>query len=178
MTTPNVFARSVQHENLNEGMYHILIGKCEGEAYTKVKTVPEGEGILAFCHRHKLFTGMNGQGTSAIAQQPMHPTPPKHEWQVAEALDKWAESLRHLEYMGDALKMTAPSRIATSRRLMVTPRAMLWFETCENQAKRHSAGPDIIAVKFNEFIQEITVAAAIWRLEEITRRGKGNPHGA
>lgn len=119
----------------------------------RVNSVTEGEGILAYCHIHAWFTGMNGQGTSAIAQQPMHPIPPKQYWQIAEALDKWSEALRNLEHVGDELKMAVQYRIEASRRLMVTQRAMLCFETIENQTKLHLAGPDTISGTFQEFFQ-------------------------
>ena len=58
---------------LTSDMYKILIDKAEGEAYDKIKTVPNGEGMRAYLILYRWFTDVTGVGLAEQARKLRHP---------------------------------------------------------------------------------------------------------
>ena len=66
----------------------------------------------------------------------MHPSPVKHEWELADALEKWCEQERTLRAHGDEYKMSAAFKVTAIRVLMTCKREQ--FETFERESRgRH-----------------------------------------
>ena len=109
---------NVNVKRLNEDLYSVLMDKTEGEAWQRVKSVHAGNGLEAFVKVYKWCRGTSGQGLSEKARIIMSPVTPKSAADMAEALDKWLEGLRHI--MGHkGYEMSVKLRGTTLNNLMV-----------------------------------------------------------
>ena len=63
----------------------------------------------------------------------MHPTPVKHEYEIADALGKWSEQERTLRAHGNDYKLSAAFRVTALRVLMTCKREQ--FEFFEREAR-------------------------------------------
>ena len=83
-------------EEFNKDLWALMVDKAEGEAWNKVGSVGEGEGMWAYIRVHQWFSKTTQQGKVANRVKLMQPEPPKHEWEVAGAIEKWEERYRQM----------------------------------------------------------------------------------
>ena len=63
----------------------------------------------------------------------MHPTPPKNEHEIADALEKWAEQERTLKMHGADYELGAACKVTALHTIMSRRREQ--FENTEREAK-------------------------------------------
>ena len=83
-------------EDLNRDIWSILDAKSELEAQGELKSVPQGEGLMAFVRLHQWFIRTTDQGQNQRRSAIMHPGQCKHEWKIASAIEEWEEKYRIL----------------------------------------------------------------------------------
>ena len=81
---------------LNRDLWSILLDKCEGEAWMKINSVRDGEGLWAYIKLHQWFTKTTLQGQTNNRLRIMQPIAPKHDHEVAGAVERWEERYRML----------------------------------------------------------------------------------
>ncbi len=59
------------------GIWKVYIDKAEAEAYDKVKTITQGQGLNAYGSVYRWFTDVSGLGPAEQARRLMHPEPPQ-----------------------------------------------------------------------------------------------------
>ena len=102
----------------------------------------------------------------------MHPTPVKHEHEIADALEKWSEQERTLRAHGDDYKLNAAFKVTALRVLMSCKREQ--FEFFERESRtRH--GDKLCDEMFDDLLARVKEYAQQRRLEEIMKRAKGDP---
>ena len=75
------------YQNVSGDVWKILIDKAEAEAYDKIKSLPQGEGMRAYGVLYRWFTDVSGLGLAEQAKRLMQPEPPKKEEDLAESID-------------------------------------------------------------------------------------------
>ncbi len=65
-------------------VWKVVIDKAEAEAYDKIKTIQQGEGLKAYAVIYRWFTDESGFGLAEQARRLMHPEPPKNQDELAE----------------------------------------------------------------------------------------------
>ena len=91
---------------LSRDLWSILLSKCEGEAWMKINSVRDGEGLWAYIKLHQWFTKTTLQGhVTKNRLRIMQPVAAKHDHDIAGAVEKWEERYRMLlgEDGGDEL---------------------------------------------------------------------------
>ena len=121
------------NEQINEELYHVLVEKSEGETALRVNSGEPGSGLEAYQRIYLWFAGMTGLAITERTRNIMHPSPPKHESDIADALERWSESERLLSAHGEEYKMPAAHKI-TALRIMMTCRREQ-FEVMEQECK-------------------------------------------
>ena len=102
----------------------------------------------------------------------MHPTPVKHEYEIADALEKWSEQERTLRAHGDDYKLNAAFKVTALKVLMSCKREQ--FEFFEREARmRH--GEKLGGEMFDDLLARVKEYAQQRRLEEIMKKTKGDP---
>ena len=118
------------------------------------------------------FAGTTGLALTENTKSLMAPTPAKHEWAIAEALEKWSEQERTIRAHGDEYKLNAAFKVTALRLLMSCKREQ--FDTMEREAKsRHNE--KISDAMFDDLYGRVREYAQLRRLGEITRKSKGYP---
>jgi len=97
-------------EEFNRDIWSVLDAKSEGEALGKLKSVQQGEGLMAFVRFHQ---GWN-QRRSAI----MHPGQCKHEHEIASAIEEWEEKYRILISEDKESELPASWRIVSMKEIL------------------------------------------------------------
>ena len=92
-------------EGASRDIWKVLIDKAEAEAYDKIKTISQGEGLKAYAVIYRWFTDVSGLGLAEQARRLMHPEPPKKEDDLAEHVEMWLDKMRRLEAHGDEYKL-------------------------------------------------------------------------
>ena len=64
--------------------------KTEVDAARRVNSGELGEGLTAYMRIYLWFAGTTGLALSIKTQTIMNPMPPKHESEIADALENWA----------------------------------------------------------------------------------------
>ena len=118
---------------VNENLYYVLVEKSEGEAAVRVNSGELGQGLAAYQKIYLWFAGTTGLALSQRMTNLMNPTPPKHEHEIAEAIEKWSESERILRAHGDSYQLKAAFRITALRAIMSCSREQ--FEFLERESK-------------------------------------------
>ena len=126
-------------DEFSHTLYFIMVDKCEGEAYEKLRAIPELMGIKAYCCVYRWFTEISGLGLSEQARRLMHPDPPKKEEDLAEFVDQWTERVRRLEAHGDKYALPALYKVTALRYLMVGKSKEL-FEIWESEYQSDDDG--------------------------------------
>ena len=77
-------------------IWRVLIDKTEAEAYEKIKSIPQGEGLKAYGVLYRWFTDVSGLGLAEQARRLMHPKAPKNQktWRSTSTWDGQAEETR------------------------------------------------------------------------------------
>ena len=73
-----------------------MVEKTEGDAALRVSSGQPGQGLQAYMRVYLWFAGTTGLALTEKTRTLMHPTPPKHEYDIADALEKWQEQERTL----------------------------------------------------------------------------------
>ena len=116
---------------VNENLYYVLVEKSEGEAAVRVNSGELGQGLAAYQKIYLWFAGTTGLALSQRMTNLMNP--PKHEHEIAEAIEKWSESERILRAHGDSYQLKAAFRITALRAIMSCSREQ--FEFLERESK-------------------------------------------
>ena len=96
----------LQRNKMDEDLYCLLVEKCQDvTSETRVKSVPQGEGVRAYMKLREWYLGASGQATQVKLQPVMLPNEPKNEEDIADAIDKWREQMRQLEGLGANYKL-------------------------------------------------------------------------
>ena len=74
-----------RYQNVSGDVWKILIDKAEAEAYDKIKSLPQGEGMKASGALYRWFTDVSGLGLAEQARRLMQP--PKKEEDLAESVE-------------------------------------------------------------------------------------------
>merc|ERR1711951_184907 len=159
-------------DEASEGLCYVLVEKTEGDAALRVNSGEPGQGMQAYMRVYIWFSGTTGMALSEKTRMLMHPNPVKHEWEIADALEKWSEQERTLRAHGEEYKLTAVFKVTALRHLMTCKREQ--FEVFEREAKtKHK--DQINDDMFEDLVARIKEYASQRRLEEVLRRTKGDP---
>ena len=74
--------------------------------------------MRAYMRLYLWFAGTTGLALTEKTRQLMSPTPVKHEYEIADALEKWSEQERTLRAHGDEYKLSAAFKVTALRELM------------------------------------------------------------
>ena len=80
-------------KDLNRDLWAILQAKAEGEALLKASAVKDGEGLWSYVKMHQWFMSTTDLGKTNQRIDIMRPLQCKHDWEVAEAVEKWEENI-------------------------------------------------------------------------------------
>ena len=83
-------------EGAAENLYYVLVEKTEGDAALRVSSVEPGEGMQAYMKVYLWFAGTTGLALTEISRMVMQPVPPKNDFEIADALEKWMEQERRV----------------------------------------------------------------------------------
>ena len=83
-------------EDFDKDLICILMDKCEGEAYDKIKGLQNSRGSEVYMVIYRWFTEISGLGLSMRAAKLMNPDPIKRESDLENAVDRWTERNRKL----------------------------------------------------------------------------------
>ena len=127
-----------QYDQFSKELYCVIMDKAEGEAYDKVRSVSENNGILADLSLYKWFTEISGLGLTEQARRLRHLEPPKKEEELSECIDHWVERVRRFDAHGTKYALPALYKV-TALRLMMIDKAKEHFEIWEAE---HEADED------------------------------------
>merc|ERR1712240_221061 len=74
-------------DEASEGLFYVLVEKTEGDAALRVNSGEPGQGIQAYMRVYLWFAGTTGLALMEKTRVLMHPTPVKHESEIADALE-------------------------------------------------------------------------------------------
>ena len=156
----------------NEELYYLLVEKTEGDAALRVNSGTPGQGLQAYMRVYLWFAGTTGLALTEKTRMLMHPTPPKHEHEIADALEKWFEQERTLRAHGKNYELNVAFKVTALKILMSCRREH--FENLEREAKaRH--GDQLSEAMFEDLANKIKEYAQQRRLEEVLRKTRGDP---
>ena len=95
-------------------MYYVLVEKTAGDAALRVNSGEPGEGMQAYQRLYLWFAGTTGLALTEKTRALIHPIAAKHEGEIADALEMWAEKERTLRAHGDDYKLPAAFKVTTS----------------------------------------------------------------
>ena len=81
---------------MNQDPWAIFVDKAKGDAWNKLNGAGEWEGMWAYIWVSPWFFKTTQQGKVSNLTKIMQPEPPKHEWEVAGAMEKWEERCRQM----------------------------------------------------------------------------------
>ena len=156
----------------NEELYYVMVEKTEGDAALRVNSGQPGEGLQAYMRVYLWFAGTTGLALTEKTRMLMHPAAPKHDYEIADALEKWSEQERTLRAHGKNYELNVAFKITALKILMSCKREQ--FETMERESKaRH--GDAISEAMFEDLLGRIKEYAQQRRLEESLRKARGDP---
>ena len=97
----------------------VLLEKSEGEAFDKLRPVPEREGVLGYGKLYQWFTEVSGLGLAEQTRKLIHPDPPKREEGLSEYIENWCERIRRLEAHGESYKLAPIFKITAPKQMLV-----------------------------------------------------------
>ena len=86
-------------EAASESMFYVLVEKTEGDAALRVNSGEPGQGMEAYMRVYLWFAGTTGLALTEKTRVLMHPTPVKHEHEIADALENGPSKSAHSERM-------------------------------------------------------------------------------
>ena len=108
------------------------------------------------------FAGTTGLALTETTRLIMHPIPPKHEYDIADALEKWQEQERTLRAHGKNHELHVAFKVTALKILMSCRREQ--FENMERESKaRH--GDTLSENMFEDLVNRIKEYAQQRRLE-------------
>ena len=105
-------------EEFNRDIWSMLGAKSEGEALGKLKSVQQGEGLMAFVRLHQWFIRTSDQGWNQRRSAIMHPGQCKHEHEIASAIEDWEERYRILISEDKESELLASWRIVSMKEIL------------------------------------------------------------
>ena len=156
----------------SENLFYVLVEKTDGDAALRVNSGEPGEGLEAYMRVYLWFAGTTGLALTEKTRVLMHPTPVRHEYEIADALEKWSEQERTLRAHGDDYKLNAAFKVTALRVLMSCKREQ--FEFFEREA-RTKHGEKLSDEMFDDLLARVKEYAQQRRLEEVMKRTKGDP---
>ena len=156
----------------SENLFYVLVEKTDGDAALRVNSGEPGEGLEAYMRVYLWFAGTTGLALTENTRMLMHPTPVKHEYEIADALEKWSEQERTLRAHGDDYKLNAAFKVTALKVLMSCKREQ--FEFFEREA-RTKHGEKLGDEMFDDLLARVKEYAQQRRLEEIMKKTKGDP---
>ena len=162
----------VDRDRAAEDIYYVLVERTEGDAARRVNSGEPGEGMQAYQRLYPWFAGTTGLALTEKTRALMHPTPVKHESEIADALEKWSEKERTLRAHGDEYKLNSAFKVTALRVLMSCKREQFEFLEREAMAKH---GDKVCDGMFDDLYAKVREYAQQRRLEELTRKSKGIP---
>ena len=105
-------------EEFNRDIWSVLDAKSEGEALGKLKSVQQGEGLMAFVRLHQWFIRTSDQGWNQRRSAIMHPGHCKHEHEIASAIEDWEERYRILISEDKESELPASWRIVSMKEIL------------------------------------------------------------
>ena len=118
------------------------------------------------------FAGTAGLALTEISRMVMQPTPPAHDYEIAEALEKWMEQERRVRAHGENYRLSAAYKVTALKVLMSCKKET--FESMEREAKVDHGGKQTEEM-FDDLCLEVREFAQQRRLEETIRKAKGDP---
>ena len=116
-----------------------MVEKTEGDAALRVNSGEPGQGMEAYMRVYLWFAGTKGLALTEKTRILMHPTPVKHEYEIADALEKWSERERTLRAHGDNYKLNAALKVTALKVLMTCKREQFeFFEGIQDEVWRQS----------------------------------------
>ena len=137
-----------------EDLYSVLMDRTEGDAALRIRGCQPGQGVRAFLGLYKWYMGTSGQAIADRMRRLMAPSTPKSEAEIADHLEKWAESARVLETMKEEFKLPDGFKVTALERIMEVGQAKLHFESLKTQD-----------LEFEELLQKCRDYAMRRRLE-------------
>ena len=160
------------HINCSEDLYYVLVEKTEGDAALRVNSGDPGDGLRAYMRVYLWFAGTTGLALTEKTRMLMHPHPVKHEYDIADALEKWSEQERSLRAHGDDYKLSPVFKITALRVLMSCKREQFELFEREARAKHNDKVSDAM---FDDLYMKIREYSQQRRLEELTKKSRGDP---
>ena len=105
-------------DEFNRDIWSVLDAKAEGEALGKLKSVQQGEGLMAFVRLHQCFIRTSDQGWNQRRSAIMHPGQCKHEHEIASAIEEWEEKYRILISEDKESELPASWRIVSMKEIL------------------------------------------------------------
>ena len=152
--------RDLNRDKFEEDLYVVLIDKTEGEALTRVRAAAHGKGISAYMNLYKWFTGTTGMAVTECMRKIMTPITPKHESDIADAIDKWIESVRNLAAIKEEYNMQIPFRFVALEHIMNVGNARMFYENARMKINGNTAE------EFNELMSKCRDYATKRRLDQ------------
>lgn len=150
----NTFAHVRRYHEFREDLYCVLVEKCEGEAFVRVKSA-HGNGTKAMGILHMWFTGVAGMAITQRTHNLMKPTPPQSPYQIADTVDTWVEGMHQLAKLGTSYQMYSPFNIEALKSLMVGTQARCCLEHLELKLKPSSCGEEAMETLYEAYLDEI-----------------------
>ena len=118
--------------------------------------------MQAYMRVYLWFAGTTGLALTEKTRVLMHPTPVKHEHEIADALERWSEQERILRAHGDEYKLNAAFKVTALRVLMTCKREQFEFLEREALSKHDGKVSDDM---FNDLLAKVKEYAQQRRLE-------------
>ena len=144
-------------DDFNKDMTCILMDKCDGEAYDKIKGLQNLKGAEIYMVIYRWLTEISGLGLSMQAAKLMNPDPIKKESELEHAVDKWSESNRKLESHGSQFGLAPLYKVIALKKLMVG-RAKEHFDLWEAE---HKQEPDCGFAKILDKVRDYSRKAKL-----------------
>ena len=122
-----------QGDSTDESIYGLLVDKTESEAALRVNSGEPGHGMQAYMRLYVWFSGTTGLALTEMTRSLMHPSSPKHDHEIADALERWAEQERSLRAHGTEYSLSAAYKVTALRIIMTCRREQ--FEFMERESR-------------------------------------------
>ena len=104
---------------MNKDLWAILVDKAKGGAWNKLTSAGDGEGMWGYVRIHQWFSKTTQQGKVVNRAKAIQPEPPKNEWEVAGAIQKWEERYRQMVEEQGEEELLEVYKMAALRQLLV-----------------------------------------------------------
>ena len=119
---------------LSSDLYYILVEKTDDEVATRVSEGESNDGIMAYQRVYLWMAGISGQALNDRLGEILKPTSVKKAEDVADALSRWLEQIKHMDHHGTDYKLSIPIKVASMKTLLSYFRDQ--FENIYNTVRR------------------------------------------